>query len=134
MLTSLSVGFETLRANPLRTVLSTLGIVIGVAALVAVLSVGDGMERLAREQIGRTTDLQSISVTPRMVRIVDGTPFPVDNPLKFTDADATSLELATDGARQILQDNSAQQLASLEWRSSSQRDFVRCLRSTRATQ
>jgi putative ABC transport system permease protein len=91
MLTSLSVGFETLRANPLRTVLSTLGIVIGVAALVSVLSVGDGMERLARDQIGRTTDLQSISVAPRTVRIVDGTPFPVDNPLKFTDADATAL-------------------------------------------
>ena len=58
----MSVGFETLRSNPLRTILSTLGIVIGVAALVSVLSVGDGMERLAREQIGRTTDLQRIAV------------------------------------------------------------------------
>jgi putative ABC transport system permease protein len=64
--TSLSVGFDTLRANPLRTILSTLGIVIGVAALVSVLSVGDGMERLARDQIGRTTDLQRIALTPRM--------------------------------------------------------------------
>jgi len=61
---SISVGFETLRANPLRTILSTLGIVIGVGALVSVLSVGDGMERLARDQIGRTTDLQRISITP----------------------------------------------------------------------
>ena len=48
--TSLRVGFETLRANPLRTILSTLGIIIGVAALVSVLSVGDGMERLARSR------------------------------------------------------------------------------------
>jgi putative ABC transport system permease protein len=94
MLASLSVGFETLRTNPLRTLLSTLGIVIGVAALVSVLSVGDGMERLAREQISRTTDLQRLSVSPRLSRIVDGTPFPLSNPVKFTDAEATSLKQA----------------------------------------
>lgn len=74
LVTSLGVGFDTLRANPLRTILSTLGIIIGVAALVAVLSVGDGMERLAREQLGRTTDLQRIQVSGRQFRIVDGTP------------------------------------------------------------
>src|SRR5215207_4951822 len=93
-LTSLSVGFETLRANPLRTILSTLGIVIGVAALVSVLSVGDGMERLARDQIGRTTDLQRIQVSPRMFRIIDGTPFPQENPAKLTDVEAISLRAA----------------------------------------
>jgi putative ABC transport system permease protein len=91
LITSFAVGFETLRSNPLRTILSTLGIVIGVGALVSVLSVGDGMERLARDQIGRTTDLQRIVVSPRLVRIVDGTPFPQPNPAKFTAADAASL-------------------------------------------
>ena len=89
--TSLRVGFETLRANPLRTILSTLGIIIGVAALVSVLSVGDGMERLARQQIGRTTDLQRIQVSPRLFRIVDGTPFPQPNPAKLGEAEALSL-------------------------------------------
>ena len=88
---SISVGFETLRANPLRTILSTLGIVIGVGALVSVLSVGDGMERLAREQIGRTTDLQRISVTPRLFRLIDGTPFPISDPLKFSVAEAAAV-------------------------------------------
>src|SRR5215212_3779515 len=88
---SISVGFETLRANPLRTILSTLGIVIGVGALVSVLSVGDGMERLAREQIGRTTDLQRISVTPRLFRLVDGTQFPISDPLKFTVVEANTI-------------------------------------------
>src|ERR1043165_6455844 len=88
--TSVSVGFETLRTNPLRTILSTLGIVIGVAALVSVLSVGDGMERLARDQIGRTTDLRRIAVTPRMFQIIDGTPFPQPNPVKFSTADAVA--------------------------------------------
>jgi putative ABC transport system permease protein len=95
--TSVSVGFETLRANPLRTILSTLGIVIGVAALVAVLSVGDGMERLARDQIGRTTDLQRLSVAPRTVRIVDRTPIPVANPAELTLADGLALRAAAAG-------------------------------------
>src|SRR5215813_12658539 len=92
--TSISVGFETLRANPLRTILSTLGIVIGVAALVSVLSVGDGMERLARRELGRTTDLQRIVVATRLFRLVDGTPFPVEKPAKFGDPDAASLKEA----------------------------------------
>jgi putative ABC transport system permease protein len=91
--TSLSVAFETFRANPLRTILSTLGIVIGTAALVSVLSVGDGMERLMRQQIGSTTDLQRIAVQPRTFRMVDGTPFPQPNPAKFTVADVDSLRL-----------------------------------------
>src|SRR3954467_7516977 len=94
--TSLSVGFETLRSNPLRTILSTLGIVIGVGALVSVLSVGDGMERFARDQIGRTTDLQRITVAPRSVRIIDGTPFPVNDPIKLTGANAASLRAMLD--------------------------------------
>ena len=45
------VGLHGLRGNPTRTGLSALGIVIGVAALVAVLAVGDGVERYARRQI-----------------------------------------------------------------------------------
>jgi len=92
--TSVSVGFETLRANPLRTILSTLGIVIGVAALVAVLSVGDGMERFARDQIGRTTDLQQLVVSPITVRIVDGTAVAVPSPAALTFADGLSLQTA----------------------------------------
>ena len=55
-LSSVVIGIETLRSNPLRTVLSTFGIIIGTAALVAVLSLGDGMERMGRDEIARTTE------------------------------------------------------------------------------
>lgn len=89
--TSLSVAFETFRTNPLRTILSTLGIVIGTAALVSVLSVGDGMERLMRQQIGSTTEVQRVVVSPRTFRMIDGTPFPNPNPAKFAVSDADSL-------------------------------------------
>ena len=52
------------------------------------------MERLAREQIGRTTDLQRIQISPRLFRIIDGTPFPQPNPAKLGEADALSLRQA----------------------------------------
>ncbi|HEV8233456.1 MAG TPA: ABC transporter permease [Gemmatimonadaceae bacterium] len=73
-LSSLRVGVDTLRANPLRTLLSTLGIIMGVGALVSVLSLGDGVEHYARKQIERTTDLQVINITAQRFRNVDGVP------------------------------------------------------------
>ena len=91
---SFLVSAATLRANPLRTFLSTLGIVIGVASLVAVLSLGDGMEKYFRSQIGETTDLLAIGLTARQTREVDGVNIPVDSPVVFTMADAGTLRAA----------------------------------------
>jgi putative ABC transport system permease protein len=88
---SLRVGFDTLRANPLRTLLSTLGIIMGVAALVSVLSLGDGMEQYAREQIERTTDLQTVTVTPSLFRTVDGQRFPRTDVVNLTRDDADAI-------------------------------------------
>lgn len=61
-LAHIAVAFQTFRSNPLHTLLSTLGIVIGVAALVAILALIDGLEQFGRQQLERTTDLQSIQV------------------------------------------------------------------------
>ena len=44
-LESLRLAFSSLRANPLRAVLTILGIVIGVAAVVALTSIGGGSTR-----------------------------------------------------------------------------------------
>jgi putative ABC transport system permease protein len=88
---SLRVGFDTLRANPLRTLLSTLGIIMGVAALVSVLSLGDGMEQFARSQIERTTDLHGISISPSLFRTVDGQRFPRSDVVGLERADADTV-------------------------------------------
>jgi putative ABC transport system permease protein len=64
-LPSVIVGMQTLRVNPLRTMLSTLGIIIGVASLVAILALGDGLEQFSREQIEFTTDLQTVIIDTR---------------------------------------------------------------------
>jgi putative ABC transport system permease protein len=91
MLSSFRVSVETLRGNPLRTFLSTLGIIIGVASLVAVLSLGDGMQQFVRSQIGETTDLNVMSISARTAREVDGTPIPRPDTIRFAPEDADVL-------------------------------------------
>jgi putative ABC transport system permease protein len=91
MQSSLLIGFEALRANPLRTLLSTLGVVMGVGAMVSVLSMGDGVEQYAREQIERTTDLLQIAVTPTTATMVDGIYARRDDIIQFTIADADAV-------------------------------------------
>ena len=84
------VGIDAMRINPLRTVLSTLGMVIGVGSLVAVLCLGDGMERAARSQIERTTSVQTVGIDARTTERVDGQTFPVRDYPVFTRQDAAA--------------------------------------------
>lgn len=91
---SIRVGFTALRANPLRTLLSTIGVVMGVAALVSVLSLGDGMERFARRQIDQTSSLQYVQVRALTTREVDGQSFPRGDVRVFTPADVDSARRA----------------------------------------
>lgn len=49
-----------------------LGIVIGVAALVSILSLIDGMEHYAKEQITKTTSLNAISIAPNLYTKTNG--------------------------------------------------------------
>jgi putative ABC transport system permease protein len=88
---SIRIGFATLRANPMRTALSTLGIIIGAASLVAVLSLGDGLERFGRMQLEQTTDIQSVVVQPRTVQLIDGQAYLLDRFAVFTPATTDSL-------------------------------------------
>lgn len=60
---SFALAFQNIRSHFFHTLLSVLGIVIGVAALVAILSLIDGMEKYARDQIARTTSLKAVTVT-----------------------------------------------------------------------
>jgi len=62
ILVSFATAFQNIRTRFFHTVLSILGIVIGVAALVAILSLIDGMEQYAQEQITKTTSLKAILV------------------------------------------------------------------------
>ena len=89
-LPSVQVGLQTLRANPVRTLLSTLGIVMGAGSLLGVLSVGDGAQQFARQQLERN-GLQAIVVLPRTTDTVDGLSVPRTGYPTFTTAHAKSL-------------------------------------------
>ena len=90
----IKVGFASLRSNPLRTFLSTLGVIMGVASLVAVLAVGDGVEKFARSAIEKSTDLQTIVVASRTTDVVDGVEVPRDSILRFGLGTRDSLAVA----------------------------------------
>jgi putative ABC transport system permease protein len=71
ILTSFALAFENIRANMFHTILSMLGIVIGVGALVSILSLIDGMERYAREQVSTTTSLNAIAIKTELYRTLN---------------------------------------------------------------
>ncbi|TAE32616.1 MAG: ABC transporter permease [Cytophagales bacterium] len=71
LLFSFATALQNIRARFFHTVLSILGIVIGVAALVAILSLIDGMEEYARNQISSTTSLKAIMLQTEPYKTVN---------------------------------------------------------------
>ncbi|MBK8969606.1 MAG: ABC transporter permease [Saprospiraceae bacterium] len=65
-------AIQNIRTNLFHTILSVFGIVIGVAALVAILSFIDGLEQFAREQITKTTGLNVIVLRSETHQTIDG--------------------------------------------------------------
>lgn len=106
---SIAVSVDALRSNPLRTFLSTLGVVIGVAALVAILALGDGLERYGRQQIEQTTDLQVITITPSATERIDGVLVLRTRPATIERADIAALaaRLPGDAAASLILQGSA---------------------------
>ncbi len=93
--TALRIGGDALFANPLRTLLATLGVIIGVASFVAVLSLGDGMQATARAQLEHLTDVQTVSIAAKTAEQVDGMWRPIFNYPVFTPQDAEQAAIAT---------------------------------------
>ncbi|MEJ1241005.1 ABC transporter permease [Chryseolinea sp. T2] len=75
---SFILAFQNIRARFFHTLLSVLGIVIGVAALVAILSLIDGMEQFAKEQISTTTSLNGVVIHSRPSTMVNDVSVPKD--------------------------------------------------------
>jgi len=63
IVSSFLLAFNNIRSHFFHTLLSVLGIVIGVASLVSILSLIDGMEHYAMEQIKKTTSLNAITIS-----------------------------------------------------------------------
>src|SRR3954454_24011405 len=72
LLESARVGADSLRANPMRTILATTGVIIGVASLVAAFAITDGVEVWSRALIARESSVQDVAVTARTRERVRG--------------------------------------------------------------
>jgi len=77
LLESARVGADSLRANPMRTVLATSGVIIGVAALVAAFSITDGVDVWSRALIARESSVQDVAITPRTRETINGRSYAV---------------------------------------------------------
>lgn len=87
-LEALRLAVRRLRTNPLRTALTTLGVVIGVASLVALIGVGEGTQTAITNQIaGLGTNLLSVNAGSSLVGGIRGAAGSAST-LTVADADA----------------------------------------------
>jgi putative ABC transport system permease protein len=84
-------GFAALRANPLRTTLSALGVVIGIGAMISVLALSDGVEASIRKQLAADGRALTLRLSPRTTEMVDGVTVPRTGFPIFGAGDATAL-------------------------------------------
>jgi putative ABC transport system permease protein len=114
---SARVGADALRANPLRTVLSTTGVIIGVAALVAAFAVTDGVDIWARQLIARESSVQDVAVSPLTTTMMNGRSYVVRGYPVFDAEDATRARSEVPGVmRTALTMNGTVQIEHLDRR------------------
>jgi putative ABC transport system permease protein len=100
LIESARVGADSLRTNPTRTTLSTTGVIIGVAALVAAFSITDGVDLWARALIARESSVQDVSITPRTTTVVAGRTIPLNGYPVLTAEDAERAKAEVPGVAQ----------------------------------
>jgi putative ABC transport system permease protein len=81
------VSFDSLRVNKMRALLTALGIVIGVAAVIAMTALGNGASQAVQARITALgTRLLQVDAARQLVGGIA-----VQNPVRLTERDATSL-------------------------------------------
>jgi len=90
LLNGTAIALKALGAHKMRTLLATLGIVIGVSAVILMVSIGRGAEESVMKKIqGLGQNL--IIVTAGKVRVIAGRPHQIDNVTTLTVRDAEAL-------------------------------------------
>src|ERR1700730_9840830 len=100
LIESARVGADSLRTNPVRAALSTTGVIIGVAALVAAFLITDGVDLLGGALIARESSVQDVAITPRTSTIVAGRTIPLSGYPVLTTEDAERAKKELPGVAQ----------------------------------
>jgi putative ABC transport system permease protein len=99
----LEYAFSDFSSNKFKTMMSSLGIIIGVMAIVVVLTLGDGLSSGVSKQFG-SLDLDQIIIIPSQTQSsgLSGSAAnsPILSPAKFTDRDV-SLLMSTSGVVEV---------------------------------
>jgi len=111
------VALAAIRANALRSFLTTLGIIIGVGAVIAMVALGEGAQRRVEDQIQRIgTNVLTIRAGQQMfggVRFQDGVRLAIEDAEVLRDQTTGLLRVAPEA-------ESRQQLSYLRWNSNNQ--------------
>lgn len=91
-LKSILIALQNIKANPLHTFLSTLGIIIGVASLVGILTLADGLEQSGRQQLSDTTSLNILNLGSRSWKTINEVRVPVEDRPRLTLEHALEIE------------------------------------------
>lgn len=91
-LKSILIALQNIKANPLHTFLSTLGIIIGVASLVGILTLADGLEQSGRQQLSDTTSLNILNLGSRSWKTINDVRVPVEDRPRLTLEHALEIE------------------------------------------
>ncbi|HEY3896047.1 MAG TPA: ABC transporter permease [Pseudonocardiaceae bacterium] len=104
---ALRIALRGLRANRLRSVLTMLGIIIGVAAVVLLVAIGNGVQSSVNEKIQPLANL--ITIVPSDGNVPGGAP-----PKDLIDGDVDALRKEVPGAAAVLPVTAGQALAETD--------------------
>jgi len=92
-ITTLGLAFSSLIEHPLRTLLTSLGIIIGVAAVYAMLSIGEGAKREVEKSLNSVSS-RSMTIWPDWSRRRTSQSKPR---MPFVESDADEMRKLRDG-------------------------------------
>lgn len=129
-LQSFSLAFQSIRSNLFHTFLSVLGIVIGVAALVATFSLIDGLEAFARKQISNNTSLNAIVVETETDKVINNLPVRKDTFRVISYEQYAQLRTGLQGIVRANLDNSFNREIRVPGRDTGIGAVIRCIAET----
>ncbi len=101
-LEAIRIALGQIWVNKLRTALTLLGMMIGVGAVVGIVSIGEGMRQFVVDEFGKLGGAQFVMVTPQYMQLKDGRWVPNPHYKPLTMDDLRVVEQASDRLAAVL--------------------------------